>query len=653
MNSDQTGHANVDNPIDDVQAAAGALLSKNYELAVEIAERLVADTPGDPLGYVLLAATAELNNERGRAIEMLLRAHELDPDTKEYALALATLYTYVGKLADGLFYFKLSDVLSSSQIAQQVIPRHMLDYGRALSNVEGTRHYIEAMRAYNVTDYERCVDECMRELRHNQHHERASELLGLALIKTGRPGRAISAFQTAIHLNPANAGAYAGLGEALVALGSFTDAAACFERALGMEPENAEIVCRAQMGLTRFPGASVQSVVLPALKWREAMGGELDQVRTAENYSRRRPLRVGVVSDAFFASAFQPYFTYFLENHNWNEVEIRFYSLGKLVDATTSRIQNTGKMWRELSDIDQFTLAETLRREELDVMLDLCFEPETHAMEMLAAGVAPVQVSWFGRPEAGGLPGITHVLSDDWTKMADERALAEGQSCLSAEYGYLARDAYLAYDEILPSPVGAAAFLMFGMRADPGCITAQDALAVSDVLREVPGARLLLGLSTRLDEETRNRLVGLFALGGVVDRMIFQELPGNHGVRGVREAVEMDFFRDVDVFLAPSSNVHFDDVALALWMGAPAVAMCGSTRRTRFSASVLAQAGRQEWIVDDGRSLVNVCRNLASDTQRLAELRKTLRDEVSSSNLFSTRKVALGLWRAISALCEE
>lgn len=637
----------------DVQAVIDAVRSNDIEKLVAIAEKAVAEAPMNPIGYLILAIVADVNEERARAIDMLGKAHDLDSDCREYALALATLHAATGKLADGLYFFKLSESLQRSPDVERMIPSNMLDYVGAMSNIEGSRHYIEAMRAYNVAQYDQCVDQCMRELRHNPMHKHASDLLGRALLKTFRPGRAISAFQTAVHLDPDNAMAYAGLGEALLNMGQYTDAEACFDRALAIGQGNTPVVCRVQLGRARIPGADCRYVAAPASHWRDVMKEDLDMMNGEVPGSQGPGLRMGIVSDHFYSTTMQPYFTYLVEVTKRMGVDVRLYALHKAIDSTTTRLQNAASSWREIADIDQFTLAETIRREQLDIMMDLCFEPETQGMEIFAVGVAPVQVSWFGRPEAGGLPGITHVLSDSWTKPSDEAAMIDGQSIVTPSHGILSRDECFALGDVSPSQVAESGHVVFGMRADAAGITPKDALAVVDVLRAVPGSQLLLGLNFRLDDEMQNRLIQLFALGGVIDRIAFQELPGGHDPQILRTDIVNAFFRDIDIFLVPSSHAQFDDVAEALWMGAPTVVLVGTNRLTRLSASALAQAGKENWIATNEKEFVSIVCGLADDVDGLVSMRKTLRKEVQASKLFATQTVAIDIMNALASLCEK
>lgn len=652
VNTEDRAGANIAEPLAAFKTATDALKSNDVSRVMEIAEGLLKAAPEEPYGYVLLGIIAEISNERSHAIDMMTRAHELDQECREIAEALTALHYLSGKVTDGLYFAKLLEILPSNQTFIDVIPFSMRDYETAMKYVQISRHYIEAMRAYDAREYDSCIDECVRELRLNSHHKLASELLGFALLATNRVGRAISALQTAIHLNPRSAKATAGLGEALIKMGRSFDAAACFYRAQQMDRMDPKILARCQRGLARVPGTSVGDLLKSANAWHENIKDDLPVRDKPFAKVKGAKLRVGIVSDMLYSSFIQPYFSPFIEQQDRSKIEVRLYSLCQVKDAATSRVQNATVSWRDIHDIDQFTLAETLRRENLDLILDLCFEPENQGIELFTVGAADRQVSWFGSFEAASVLGMTHVLSDESTIAVDQGYLSKEQACIQPSHGIISREPFYSFDSNSSSPVVENNFVMFGMRADPAAITATDAFMIVDLLRSVPNSRLMLGLVSRIDSETQERLIGLFSLAGAIGQIHFQELPGSHDRDKRKQDVCQEFFNDVDIFLSPSASIEFDDIALSLWMGAPAIAMQGSTRLARLCASILNQAERRDWVAQSPEQFIEIAKSLAINPHSLSELREVLRDEVAKSNLFNASKVTSEIWNCLIGICE-
>lgn len=647
-------HADFDasEPISELKNARKALEDNDFPKVIKIAEAFIAELPQEPYGYILLGIIAEVSNERAQAIQMMTQAHEFSPDCREIAEALAHLSFLSGNMTDGVYFAKLADTLVPNSIFVDAIPYQFRAHKTSFENMQISRHYIQAMRAYDARLYDICVDEAVRELRQNNHHKLASELLGYALLKTGRAGRAISAFQTAIHLNPKRARSTSGLGEALLKLGRAADARACLYRAMDMDPENPIVLAQCQRGLARIPGGSAADLKAHAAAWLAKIQDDLPSREGRLDHDKGNKVRVGIVSDVFYSSQILHYFATLLDHYDKSKIEVHLYSLCPIKDGSTSRLRNSADSWREIGDIDQFTLAETLARENLDMVIDLCFEADAQAIELFTVGAAKKQVSWFAPFEAASFLGMTHILSDTSTASVDQDYKSDAQICVQPANGILAREPFVAFDNVLPSPVAENKTVMFGMRADPAAIAPSDALTIIDLLRAVPGSRLMLGLTDRLDKETQQRLLDVFSMGGGVGLVLFQELPGSQDNAKIGEEISEDFFQDVDVFLSPSASIEFDDVALSLWMGAPVVAMQGSSRVERLTASILDQAERGDWIAKSPEEFIGIGKSIAGDTKRLAEMRLTLREDVQKTKLFEAPKVAREIWKSLMSICE-
>lgn len=652
MTTDESLELNISEPVETLKKAATALQSQDLATAIEIAEAFVKEAPESPYGYMLLSVVSELSNERSQAITLMTKAHELDPECREYAEVLASLHTLSGNLADGLYFKKIMELGDVDPAVFGIIPIHMRSYEDALKNVKVSTHYIEAMRCYNMRDYSSCVDECVRELRHNNHHVAASELLGFALMKTSRPGRALASFQTAIHLAPQRAKLYAGLGEVLLQLGRPLDAAACLHRALEIDPDSPEIVARFQRAMVQVPGMRLEDLKKAADTWYSKILQEFPPSEMELDRQKGDKIRVGIVSDIFYSSDNIPYIVPFLENYDKSKIEIRLYSLCRKKDSVSSRLQNATETVRDIVDIDQYTLGETIRREKLDIAIDMCFEPDAQALELFNVKIAPIQVSWFEPFEGLSTLGMTHILTDQTTEVVDQVYISEGQVCLKPSNGILSRDQFSVYNTNLPSPVAENGYVMFGMRADLAGITPTDALATVNLMRAVPGSHLMLGLVNRLDAEVKTRLLELFSLGGIVDRVLFQELPDSQAPEQRRQDICQNFFADVDVFLSPSASCEFDDVALSLWMGAPVVAIPGSSRASRLPVSILHQANCSAWVAHSPQQFVEIGEAIANNSEDLATMRLTLRDDVKMSHLFDAPKVAREIWKSLLSICE-
>lgn len=116
---------------------------------------------------------------------------------------------------------------------------------------------------------------------------------------------------------------------------------------------------------------------------------------------------------------------------------------------------------------------------------------------------------------------------------------------------------------------------------------------------------------------------------------------------------EFDFFTHVDLALDWGAAEGAVEACRALWMGVPVLALAGDRPVSRRTASVLALAGRGDWIAQDAAALGEVAFELTRDRAALAALRRGLRDETEASALADVDGFTRALEASYAALYQE
>ena len=83
-------------------------------------------------------------------------------------------------------------------------------------------------------------------------------------------------------------------------------------------------------------------------------------------------------------------------------------------------------------------------------------------------------------------------------------------------------------------------------------------------------------------------------------------------------------------------------------MGVPTLSMRGEHMIARQGASLLRAAGLDDWIVNDINEYERKAIAFASDLPALAQLRRTLREQVGNSPLFNAKQFAADLTHVIN-----
>jgi predicted O-linked N-acetylglucosamine transferase (SPINDLY family) len=173
-------------------------------------------------------------------------------------------------------------------------------------------------------------------------------------------------------------------------------------------------------------------------------------------------------------------------------------------------------------------------------------------------------------------------------------------------------------------PALAAGHITFGSFNNTAKINPEVVALWGEVLRRVPGSRLLLKYHWLNDAGLCRRLTDQFAAEGIsADRL---ELQGS-----TQHAHQLVQYNRVDIGLDPFPYAGGLTTLEASWMGVPVLTCPGETFASRHSLSHLSNAGLTETITASRSAYVELAVQLANDLPRLSELRATRRPRMAAS----------------------
>lgn len=644
-----------------------------YDEAIDQCHNLLKTHPSASEPYFLLGIIAYIYKDEGQAIAMCETAHKMDPDVAEYADALATIYTTIGQLSDGLYFAKLAPSLDPHPLFSMRMPPKLKDLKGAFDSAAPSTHFIEAQRLTNVGDFERALLECSAEIRINPNKIEVYILLGRVAIILRKYSRAVGAFQAALQLEPRSATASAFLARALVGLGRCEEATIAARRALALADDDAEAFLQAMDALQRSRIATLEELKSATLtfnkRFEEENGTDFDD---ADEPSDSPFVRIGFLSNQFFRFQHYELFDYWFALPEQKNVGYAGYQQSVHTDIVTTNIKKGCAAWREIYNLDPYTLSYTLQAEDLNVLVDLSSPNGETRQTAIALHPAKTVVGAFTLPEPGLAPGITHILSDEILEAADQAALLPGQDCIVIEGSLFAREPFMGLKPTETLPWNDKGFVTFGGVADLLHLTPECAALWSEVLHAVPNSRLLLCGSEQISEDARMTIREYFSNFGVADRVLLPisetDEPSppadlNDGVTdedsnstsgdeadeqskrleeivAALAPVRPKQFREIDVFLDAVPFSCPAELAQALWMGVPCVTLAGKRRPGLVGTSILTAVGRVNWAAKSADDYCKTAVGLVADAEKLESERKSLREIVSSSSLFKPEETA-------------
>ena len=354
-----------------------------------------------------------------------------------------------------------------------------------------------------------------------------------------------------------------------------------------------------------------------------------------------RRLRVGYVSSDLREHAVGFAMTDVLELHDRSKVDVFAYYCGiATADETQQRTIRAVEHWTDLTGRDDAEAAETIRRDGIDILVDLNGYTKDARTKVFAMRPAPVAVNWFGFPGSMGSP-YHHYLIADHHVIPPDHELYYSESVLRLPC-YQPNDRKRLVASVpqtreeagLPQDAFVFCCLNGMQKLTAGCF--KDWMTI---LGQVPGSVLWL-LTGAPETNARLRLAA-----------------EQHGIAGAR-LVFADKRRNpehlarmalADLFLDTFPYGAHTTASDALWIGLPVLTLHGRSFASRVCGSLVTAAGIPEMVCQTPGGYVTRAIELANDRAQLASIRARLRAGRDTCVLFDTPNLV----RSLEALYQQ
>lgn len=634
----------------------------------------------DPNFLVNFALTCDRHAETGQAIAALNRALELKPDFTHALNNLANLHDARGERAHAaallervvalepdyaVAHYNLGSVLfalgdharaeAGLRRAIELDPGHVSAWNNLATVLIAANRKSEAI---GLLEHARTLDPDSTDVLTN---------LGVLLRNVGRMDEAKAALSRAVALAPDNAGAWNNYGNVFIELGDPDAAQQAFARAIGLRPDFADAwsnyanALKAAGDIDAAIGAYRRALASDANN--EGPHGNLVYATMfatddgmairaeAERYAARhdaphlaapaqrasiadpaRRLRIGYVSPDF-RNHCQALFTLpVFAQHDHAAFEIVCYASATQPDEVTARLAAMADLWRDVRDFDDARLAQQIRDDRIDILVDLTMHMAHARRAVFARRPAPVQVAWLAYPGTTGSAAIGWRITDPWLDPV-------GVTGIDAQYterSLRLPDTFWCYasldtpHEVTALPALSAGHITFGCLNNPCKLTDATFAQWSAVFAALPDARLVLMAPAG---SARERILAKLAAHGV----------DAGRVRFVGFQPRADYLRTwaqadiaLDTFPYNGHTTSLD----ALWMGVPVPTRVGHSAASRAGLSLLANLGLPELAAHSDADYAAIVVALARDLPRLAALRTGLRARMQASPLMDGARFA-------------
>jgi protein O-GlcNAc transferase len=460
--------------------------------------------------------------------------------------------------------------------------------------------------------------------------------LGTSLFALERTNEAIDAYRNELALHPGNAPAWSNLGAALSETGRIDEAIDCYRRAIELDPADSLTHGNLLMLLHFDPASDAGRIRDAHRAWARRHAEPLaPEVRPHRNdRTPGRKLKVGYVSPDLRGHVVGWSLLPILACHDRGQFEIFCYSDCARPDDVTEKLRGHADAWRDTARLNDAGLAEQVRDDRIDVLVDLTLHMSNNRMLAFARKPAPVQVTYLGYAASTGLPAMDFRITD--AHMDPPGAPPDGPEELlrlpDCYWAYRPPDAAAALP-VEPPPALRNGFVTFGSFNNYRKVNPAAVATWAAALRQVPDAQLLVVLNGGAG----NTHVPLMFQQHGVDPTRVRLLPRQNLDRYFRLHAEVDIALDPFPYNGGVTTLN------ATWMGVPTVTLAGERAAGRAGLSLLTNLGLDDLVATTRDEYVTTLVRLAGDVGRLASLRMSLRERLRASPLMDERRFTRAL----------
>ena len=458
--------------------------------------------------------------------------------------------------------------------------------------------------------------------------------LGITLDEQGKFIEAEASFRKAISLKHDYTEAYSNLGNTLNEQGKLEEAIENYDKAIILKVDYFKAYSNKNFCLNYSSSYSPLYIYKQHLKFEKQFGGFKAKSPLSVKIKKKsnERLRIGYVSGDFRAHSVAYFFKPLLQNHNSHVVETFCYYNNNFIDKITNNIMTTCDHWRSIFGITDSEIFKIIRKDKIDILVDLSGHTGKNNLLVFAQKPAPIQVTWLGYPNTTGLSSIDYRFTDIIADPVGEADDLHSEKLLRLPNGFLC---FQANEKVLSKsnpPQTHHDYITFGSFNNLSKITSEVIDVWSKILNLIPKSHLIL--KCRKLKHNKDYYYELFKNKGIdKDRIqLYEHLPSTSD--------HLELYNSVDIGLDPFPYNGATTTCEALWMGVPVITLLGDRHVGRVGASILTNVGLKDFIARDIDSYINLAVKMSANTKKLKEIRMTLRRQMQESLLCDARSFA-------------
>ena len=458
-------------------------------------------------------------------------------------------------------------------------------------------------------------------IRHYPNNPNMYFYLGNLYSESADYAAAVNAYQQSRQLNPTAPYMLSSYGSALRQTGNLALSAELTQQAIALVPNDPAIFSNYLMGLQYSGTISKQDKVDAHTAFADRFEKPLQSCwgSYSNSLTVNRKLRIGYVSGDFRNHSLIFFIAPILANHDKSKFVVHCYHAYPSRDADTQRIETLADMFVDCHAMTDDELAARVRRDQIDILIDLSGHTGYNRLLVFARKPAPIQMTWLGYQATTGLSAVDYRITEESLDPTGTTEAFHSEKLLrlpsSGAFSPVSNS-----PDVSELPAFKGEHFTFACLNNPSKISNEALSLWAQILVKAPHSQLLIGNAT---PALADRLTAVFAQHGIAkDRLLFHAKVSLHDYLQLHQRIDMA----LDTFPYNGGTTTFH----SLWMGVPIIALQGELAISKVGTSIMSGLGLSQFCAASTEQYVERAVHFSNHLQELSVVRSALRPQLAA-----------------------
>ena len=360
---------------------------------------------------------------------------------------------------------------------------------------------------------------------------------------------------------------------------------------------------------------------------------DLDKLIKLDLDKKAKKLNIGFISPDLVEHSVTDFLLETLKELKNRGFKVHAFNLRKdeNLDQVSHSLIEVFNSWHNLANLSDLEIANEIRKNKINILIDLVGYFARNRFTVMKYKAAPVQMLWLGYVNTTGIEEIDYIVADPHVVYDDEKNFYS-EKVIKLPNIWNCHSGIQLNEEIKESPFLRNNHITFGCFNNSPKITDEVIETWAQILLKKNNSKIIIKAPSEDAEIAQENILKKFDYFNVESsRIVFSK-------RKKKKRDHYKMYNEVDISLDTFPYPGVTTSIESIWMGVPVLTLKGNNFVSRCGASINLNLGMPELIAESKNEYINKALLLSEDSNKLIEVRKSLRQTALGSPLFDTIK---------------